>query len=86
MSIALKARRNKVVTGTQGMIGEVGVARTALNPTGKVFVHGEIWDAVSSIPIPAGEQIVVRLVDGLQLQVEPVAATPHPPMSATVVP
>jgi membrane-bound serine protease (ClpP class) len=86
MSIALKARRNKVVTGTQGMIGEVGVARTALNPTGKVFVHGEIWDAVSSIPIPAGEQIVVRLVDGLQLQVEAVAATPHPPMSATVVP
>jgi membrane-bound serine protease (ClpP class) len=86
MSIALKARRNKVVTGTQGMIGEVGVARTTLDPTGKVFVHGEIWDAVSSTPIPAGEQVVIRRVDGLQLRVEPVPATPHPPMSATAVP
>jgi membrane-bound serine protease (ClpP class) len=85
MSIALKARRNKVVTGSQGMIGEVGVARTALDPTGKVFVHGEIWDAVSTTPIPVGEQVVIRRVDGLQLRVEPVPATPHPPMSATAV-
>ena len=85
MSIALKARRNKVVTGSQGMIGEVGVARTALDPTGKVFVHGEIWDAVSTTPVPAGEQVVIRRVDGLQLRVEPVPATPHPPMSATAV-
>jgi membrane-bound serine protease (ClpP class) len=74
MSIALKARRNKVVTGSQGMIGEVGVARTALAPLGKVFVHGEIWDAVSSVNIAAGESVVVRGVDGLQLRVEPLAA------------
>jgi membrane-bound serine protease (ClpP class) len=46
-----------------------------LAPSGKVFVHGELWDAVSTIPVPAGEQIVVRQVDGLTLRVDPVAAT-----------
>ncbi len=84
MSIALKARRNKVVTGPQGMIGEVGVAQTPLSPRGKVFVHGEIWDAVSPVSVAPGESVVVRNVDGLQLQVEPVAATQRPAISASV--
>jgi membrane-bound serine protease (ClpP class) len=72
MSLALKARRNKVVTGAQGLVGEVGVAQTALSPSGKVFIHGELWDAVSSAQIAAGQTVVVRRVDGLQLEVEPV--------------
>ena len=74
MSIAVRARRNKVVTGEQGLIGEIGIAQTTLAPAGKVFVHGELWDAVSTVPVPAGERIVVRQVDGLTLRVEPVAA------------
>jgi membrane-bound serine protease (ClpP class) len=73
MSIALKARRNKLVSGSQGLIGETGIAQTALCPHGKIFVHGEIWDAVSSLPVPIGQSVVVRRVDGLLLQVEPVA-------------
>ena len=72
MSIAVRARRNKIVTGKQGLIGEIGIAQTALAPAGKVFVHGELWDAVSTVPIPAGERIVVRQVDGLTLRVDPV--------------
>jgi membrane-bound serine protease (ClpP class) len=75
MSIAVRARRNKIVTGEQGLIGEIGIAQTLLAPAGKVFVHGELWDAVSTIPIPAGERVVVRQVDGLTLRVDPVAAT-----------
>jgi membrane-bound serine protease (ClpP class) len=75
MSIAMRARRNKVVTGEQGLIGEIGIAQTALAPAGKVFVHGELWNAVSVVPIPAGERIVVRQVDGLTLKVDPVLAT-----------
>jgi membrane-bound serine protease (ClpP class) len=71
MSIAVRARRNKVVTGEQGLIGEIGIAQTFLSPAGKVFVHGELWDAVSIIPVPAGERIVIRNVDGLTLRVEP---------------
>jgi len=76
MSIALRARRNKVVTGAQGLIGETGVAETALAPRGKVFVHGELWDAVASTAIPAGQTIVVRNLDGLTLSVDPLVATP----------
>jgi len=72
MSIALRARRNKVVTGTQGMIGEVALARTQLAPSGKVFIRGELWDAVSSTPVEAGDQVRVRGVNDLTLEVEPV--------------
>ena len=72
MSLGLRARRNKVVTGEQGLIGEIGIAQPALTPAGKVFVHGELWDAVSAINVPAGERIVVRQVDGLTLRVDPV--------------
>jgi membrane-bound serine protease (ClpP class) len=73
MSIAVRARRNKIVTGQQGLIGEIGIAQSSLTPAGKVFVHGELWDAVSVIPVPAGERIVIRNVDGLTLRVEPTA-------------
>jgi membrane-bound serine protease (ClpP class) len=81
MSIALKARRNKVVTGSQGLIGETGVVQSALAPQGKVFVHGELWDAVASAVLPAGQMVIVQNIDGLTLQVAPVevgadAATP----------
>jgi membrane-bound serine protease (ClpP class) len=71
VSIVIKARHNKVVTGWEGMIGEVGVARTALEPEGQVLVHGEYWDAVASSNLPAGAQVRVKGVAGLKLQVEP---------------
>lgn len=73
MALALKARRNKVVTGEQGLIGETGVARTPLTPAGKVFVHGEIWTAIASTDVPEGEAVVIRSIDGLMLHVDPVA-------------
>jgi membrane-bound serine protease (ClpP class) len=76
MTIALKARRNKIVTGAQGLVGETGVAQTALLPQGKVFVHGELWDAVASSDLPAGQLVVVRRVDGLTLAVDALTATP----------
>jgi membrane-bound serine protease (ClpP class) len=73
MSIALKARRNKMVSGAQGLVGEKGIAQTALSPGGKIFVHGEIWDAVAPSEVAVGQMVVVRRVDGLLLEVEPVA-------------
>ena len=75
MSIAVRARRNKQVSGAAGLIGEFGIAQSMLAPAGKVFVHGELWDAVSTIPVAAGDQIVVRQIDGLTLRVEPTMAT-----------
>ena len=84
MSIALKARANKVVTGAQGLVGEIGIAQTALSPRGKIFVHGEIWDAMSSNGVSAGQTVVVLDVDGLQLRVEPSEAAQHAPAANPV--
>jgi membrane-bound serine protease (ClpP class) len=84
MSIALKARRNKMVSGAQGIIGETGITQTALAPSGKIFVHGELWDAISSSDVPPGQSVVVRRVDGLLLQVEPLAAARSTPAPAVL--
>lgn len=84
MTIALRARRNKVVTGVQGLIGEIGVAQSPLVPEGKVFVHGEIWNAVSSVPLPMGSKVVVHRVDGLQLEVSPLPATTETQVASAV--
>lgn len=73
MSIALRARRNKITTGVEGLIGEIGIAQSALAPAGKVFVHGEIWDAVANGDVPVGEKVVVQSVDGLKLRVDRVS-------------
>jgi membrane-bound serine protease (ClpP class) len=72
LTIAVRARRNKVETGIEGMIGEMGRALTELSPTGKVFVHGEYWDAVAVRPVAAGANVKVTAVDHLMLTVEPV--------------
>lgn len=71
MSLVLRARRNRVVTGQEGMIGEIGVARTPLGPDGQVFVHGELWNAVAKRQIDAGARVRVAGVEGLHLIVEP---------------
>src|SRR6266705_2900707 len=81
MGLALKARRNKVVTGAQGLVGEIGVAQTPLSPAGKVFIHGELWDAVSSAHIAACQRGLGRRVYGLQMEVEPVLQ--RSPVTAT---
>src|ERR1035437_5079805 len=70
MSIALRARRNKIVTGVQGMIGSVGEARSDIDPEGKVVVQGELWKANAPSRVQMGEQVVVRKVAGLELEVE----------------
>jgi membrane-bound serine protease (ClpP class) len=85
MTIALKARRNKVVTGAQGLVGEMGVAQTALSPQGKVFVHGELWDAVAPSTLPPGQMVIVRSIDGLTLHVDPLAATLPPASPAPAI-
>jgi len=73
MTIALKARAGKRVSGVEGMVGEIGTAQTPLSPNGKVFVHGELWDATASSPIAQGESVAVKRVDGLRLKVDPVS-------------
>ncbi len=72
VSLVIKARRNKVITGEQGLLDEIGEARTPLTPRGKVFVRGEYWDAESSTPVQPGARVRVVGVTGLLLKVEPV--------------
>jgi membrane-bound serine protease (ClpP class) len=71
MTIAMRARRNKVTTGEPGLIGELGVVSMPLTPAGKVFVRGALWNAVAPVNVDIGQQIVVRSVHNLVLQVEP---------------
>jgi len=56
-------------------VGETGIAQTVLSPRGKIFVHGELWDAVASSEVSVGKSVVVRRIDGLLLQVDPLVAT-----------
>ncbi|MGH9475831.1 MAG: NfeD family protein [Terriglobales bacterium] len=71
--LVIRAQRRKVVTGAQGLVGEAGVALTALALQGTVLVHGERWHARARAPIAAGGAIRVLGVHGLRLEVEAVA-------------
>jgi len=71
LTLAIRARRNKVVTGKESLIGEIGVARSPLVPDGKVFVRGALWNAVASAHVDIGQAVIVRNVQDLTLQVEP---------------
>lgn len=71
VTLVVRARVQKVTTGAAGMLDEVGVAYTRLAPSGKVFVHGELWDAVATQPLEAGAPVKVVEVRGLTLKVEP---------------
>jgi membrane-bound serine protease (ClpP class) len=69
MGIAYKARMNKVTTGPEAMVGEIGTAQTALAPEGKVFVHGETWNALCPEHAMPGDRVQVRQIRGLHLEV-----------------
>jgi membrane-bound serine protease (ClpP class) len=76
--MVVRAHRQQVRTGSEGLINKRGVARTSLDPHGKVFVHGEIWDAVSDGTVESGDEVAVVAVDGLTLRVRSLApATPE---------
>lgn len=70
VQLVVRAQRRRVVTGAQGLVGEGGVALTALAPRGTVLVHGERWTAEAPRPIAAGTAVRVRAVHGLRLEVE----------------
>jgi len=71
-TLAVRARANKVVTGREAMIGAIGEARTRLDPSGKVFIQGEYWNAISTLPVEAGAQVRVVSSEGFTLRVEPI--------------
>ena len=78
-----RAQRRRVVSGREGMVGEHGQAVTAVHASGKVFVHGEYWEACADEPIAAGADIeVVEVGEQMRLQVRALA----PPAAGTAGP
>lgn len=70
VTLVVRAHARRSSTGREGMIGERGAARTDIAPSGKVFVHGELWEAVAEEPIRAGDQVeVIEVLEGLKLRV-----------------
>jgi len=67
--IVFRSHARRSMTGVAGLMGERGVAFTALSPEGQVFIHGEYWHAVSDEPIAAHEPVEVLEVIGLKLRV-----------------
>lgn len=69
----VRTQRTRFVSGAEGMEGERGVAESDIHPEGRVFVHGEYWDAFSAEPITRGERIeVVRVAENMRLEVKKV--------------
>lgn len=70
LSYAVKAQLSKVRTGREGLVGEEGIARTDVKERGKVYVHGELWNAESDEPIAADERVIVTAVKGMTVKVK----------------
>jgi membrane-bound serine protease (ClpP class) len=68
----IQSRRRQPVTGREGLVGRVGVARTRLDPEGTVLVQGELWRSIAvDGPIECDERVKVVTVEGFTLQVTP---------------
>ena len=71
--LVFRVQVSKPTTGNRGLIGEIGVVKKACAPEGKVFVHGELWNATAREPIAENVKVQVVKVDRLVLEVEPLA-------------
>jgi membrane-bound serine protease (ClpP class) len=72
--LVVRAHRDRVDTGVEGLIGAAGRVTEPLDPHGKVFVHGEIWNAsTAGDPLPRDARVRVVGVDDMELTVEPAA-------------
>jgi membrane-bound serine protease (ClpP class) len=70
ITITVKAHMRRVHTGKEGLVGEIGVAQTDLNPEGKVFVHGELWNAEATEEMSKGSKVkVLEVMKDLKIKV-----------------
>jgi membrane-bound serine protease (ClpP class) len=70
--LVFKSQLSKPRTGASGLLGEIGVVKEPILQEGKVFVHGELWNAISKDPIEKGAKVRVVKVENLVLEVEPI--------------
>ena len=71
VTFAVRARRRPVVSGREGLLGERAEAVEAFDHRGLVRVQGVLWNAVTPVPVQAGQPLRIVRVEGLTLQVEP---------------
>jgi membrane-bound serine protease (ClpP class) len=70
VNLAVRAQQRQPTTGREGLIGAVGVTRTALEPKGQISLFGEIWNArAEGGAIAPGETVEVVKVNGLTVDV-----------------
>lgn len=80
---AVGARSQWTLNASDRLVGTLGEARSAIDPTGRVFVAGALWDARTSAgPIASGQTVRVVAQEAGDLQVEPVHAAPPEPSAA----
>ncbi len=70
--LVFRAQISKPTTGSTGLVGEIGIVKKALAPEGKVFVHGELWNARAKAPIDKDAKVRIVQVVNLILEVEAV--------------
>jgi membrane-bound serine protease (ClpP class) len=69
--LAIKTHRKKVTTGIAGLKGAIAVAKTVIGPDGgTVFIHGELWNAISTGEIAKNKRVKIIDVDNMILRVE----------------
>jgi len=68
--LTIKAHRRKPTTGREGLLGETGIVKSKIDPQGKVFIHGEYWDAVSDEMIPEGTRVKVIEIEDIGIKVK----------------
>ncbi|OGQ90597.1 MAG: hypothetical protein A2253_08555 [Deltaproteobacteria bacterium RIFOXYA2_FULL_55_11] len=68
--LVFKSQKKKPTMGLEGLLGEIGEVRVELNPIGKVFVHGEYWNAEGQGQIGVGEKVRVVGFEGMSLKVK----------------
>jgi membrane-bound serine protease (ClpP class) len=73
-TLAFRAQIRKPTTGKEGLVGTVGETRTDLNPEGKIFVEGELWNAYADEPIARGVKVRVMEIEDLKLKVQKIDA------------
>ena len=67
--LVVRSQKAKPTLGMAGLVGEVGEVRSKLSPVGKIFVHGEYWNARADGEIDVGEKVKVLGYDGMCLKV-----------------
>ncbi len=70
MTLAIRAQMAKPTTGPEGLAQETGIARTRISPEGKVFIHGELWNAYADEVIEEGDRVRIVATEGLKVKVK----------------